>query len=179
MFAIVFQDSGVTLTVQVFLVTVSVMILRMALMGFGLHYWDVQPANGVKLLQFYYVCQMLYILVQIFSKVAILSLYSRLFPSFIHWFQWSVRGLIIFMFTHGVVFFLLVTFQCLPISSIWDKTISGKCIPITAVVGFTGAGLSIAEDFIILLLPIRELWKLQMSSKKKIGLLFLLSVGSL
>lgn len=164
---------------QVLLIAVSIIILQMSLMGFGLHYWNVPVQNGPDLLKLFYACQMLYILVQIFSKVAILALYARLFPEFIRWFQWAVRAMIIFMFVHGLVFFLLVVFQCMPIKSIWDKTVEGKCIPIAAAIGFTGAGLSIVEDFIILLLPIRELWKLQMNTKKKAGLVFLLSVGSL
>lgn len=151
----------------------------MSVMGFGLHYWHVPSKNGIDLLKLFYVCQMLYIAVQVFSKVAILALYARLFPDTIRWFQWSVRGLIAFMFTHGLVFFFLVVFQCLPIESIWDKTIYGRCLPITAVIGFLGAGLSITEDFIILLLPIRQLWKLQMDTRKKVGLMLLLCVGSL
>jgi hypothetical protein len=78
------------------------------------------------------------------------------------------------------VFFLLVVFQCLPISSIWDKTITNaKCLPVSAVIGFTGAGLSIVEDCIILLLPLPVVWKLQMSTRKKIGVILLISVGSL
>jgi len=132
----------------------------------------------VELLKLYYVCQMLYILVQVFSKVAILALFQRLFPGFIHYFQWSVRVMIVFMFTHGLVFLMLIIFQCRPINSIWDKTIDGKCLP-TDVVIFTGAALSIVEDFIILLLPVHELWKLQMSNKKKLGIILLLSMASL
>lgn len=87
--------------------------------------------------------------------------------------------MIIFMFTHGVVFLMLVIFQCWPILSIWDKTATGKCLPISVVIGFTGAAFSIVEDFVILLLPIRELWKLQMNTRKKAGIILLLSIGSL
>lgn len=87
--------------------------------------------------------------------------------------------MLIFMFTHGLVFLMLVIFQCQPISSIWDKTIDGTCLPINVVIGYTGAALSIAEDFIILLLPVHELWKLQMNPNKKLGIIFLISMGSL
>ncbi|KAL6705174.1 hypothetical protein ACN47E_007279 [Coniothyrium glycines] len=172
------SDDAFAIIAAIFLISVSAIILRMSQMGFGMHYWNVPAENGVALLKMFYVCQMLYILVQIFSKVAILVLYSRLFPDFIHYFQWTVRCMIAFMFIHGAVFFFLVTFQCLPINSIWDKTIVGKCLPVSVVIGFLGAALSIVEDFIILLLPIRELWKLQMNTKKKIGLVLLLSIGS-
>lgn len=55
----------------------------MSLRSFRHHYWDIPANNGVEVLKLYYVCQMLYILVQIFSKVALLALYQRLFPGFI------------------------------------------------------------------------------------------------
>lgn len=152
----------------------------MSLKGFGLHYWNVPTSNAVELLKLFYVCQMLYVAVQIFSKVAILALYSRLFPDYIRWFRWSVRGMIAFMYVHGLVFFLLIVFQCWPIRSLWDKTITGaKCLPVSVAIGFTGAALSIVEDIIILLLPLPVVWKLQMSTRKKIAVIFLISMGSL
>lgn len=83
--------------VKVLLITVSIIILKMSLKGFGLHYWNVPTDNAVELLKLFYVCQMLYVAVQIFSKVAILALYSRLFPDFIRWFRWSVRAMVTFM----------------------------------------------------------------------------------
>lgn len=169
-----------TNNVQALLITVSLIILRMSLKGFGLHYWNVPTVNAVELLKLFYVCQMLYVAVQIFSKVAILAFYSRLFPNFIRWFRWSLRSMIAFMFVHGLVFFLLIVFQCWPIRSIWDKTITdAKCLPVSAVIGFTGAALSIVEDMIILLLPLPVVWNLQMSTRKKIGVIFMISVGSL
>lgn len=148
----------------------------MSLKGFGLHYWNVTARNGVELLQLYYVCQMLYVWIQVFSKIAILSLYQRMLPGSL---QRRIRGMIFFMYTHGLVFLMLVILQCQPIRSIWDKTINGTCLLINYVIGFTGAALSIAEDFIILLLPLHELWKLQMDDRKKLYIILLLSMGSL
>lgn len=82
---------------QILLITVSIIILEMSIEGFGLHYWNVPTGHAVTLLKLFYVCQMLYVAVQIFSKVAILALYTRLFPDFIKWFRWSVRGMMAFM----------------------------------------------------------------------------------
>ncbi|UPX14995.1 uncharacterized protein EKO05_0005463 [Ascochyta rabiei] len=173
------SDDAYAIIAAALLITVSIIILEMSLKGFGLHYWDVPTSNAVELLKLFYVCQMLYVAVQVFSKVAILALYLRLFPDFITWFRWSVRGMITFMFVHGLAFFFLVVFQCWPIRSIWDKTvIDAKCLPVSAVIGFTGAALSIVEDIIILLLPLPLIWKLQMSTRKKIGVILLISVGS-
>ncbi|KAF1355748.1 hypothetical protein EJ07DRAFT_32511, partial [Lizonia empirigonia] len=173
------SDDVFAIVAAVLLITVSIIILEMSLKGFGLHYWNVPTSNAVELLKLFYVCQMLYVAVQIFSKVAILTLYSRLFPGYIRWFRWSVRGMIAFMYVHGLVFFLLIVFQCWPIRSLWDKTITGaKCLPVSVAISFTGATLSIVEDIIILLLPLPVVWKLQMSTRKKIDVIFLISMGS-
>lgn len=87
--------------------------------------------------------------------------------------------MIAFMFIHGTVFLLLVMLQCVPIRAIWDKTITGKCLVVSSSIGYPGAGLSIIEDFVILFLPIRNLWRLQMDTRKKLALVLLLSIGSL
>ena len=66
------------------------------------------------------------------------------------------------------------------VSSIWDKTITdAKCLPGSAVIGFTGAWLGIVGDNIILLLPLPLVWKLQMNTRKKMSVICLISVGSL
>ncbi|KAF2131803.1 hypothetical protein P153DRAFT_312509, partial [Dothidotthia symphoricarpi CBS 119687] len=171
-------DDAFAIVAGVLLVSVAVVILQMSLIGLGTHYWNVSAENIVELLKLYYVCQLTYIPVQVFSKVSILALFSRLFQDFNSTLHKVVRGMIYFMFIHGVVFLLVVIFQCSPIRSIWDKTIDGKCIPIKGALGFSGAVLSIVEDFVILLLPIHEIWKLQMTAKKKAGIIFLISVGS-
>ncbi|KAF2997086.1 hypothetical protein E8E13_003086 [Curvularia kusanoi] len=174
-----YSDDAYAVVAAVLLIMVSVIILEMSLKGFGLHYWNVETVHAVALLKLFYVCQMLYVAVQIFAKIAILALYSRLFPATIHWFRWSVRGMVAFMYIHGLVFFFLIVFQCLPIQAIWNKRIeNARCLPVSTAVGFTGAGLTIAEDIIILLLPLPMIWKLQMDTRKKIGVIFLISVGS-
>ena len=176
---LIFADEAYTVTAALVLVVISILTLRMSLIGFGLHYWNIPPDHGVQLLKLLYVCQLMYVLVQVFAKVAILSLYYRLFGIQSKWFRWFVRGSIAFMFVHGVIYFLLVMFQCVPIEAVWNKLIDGKCLEVNYGIALSGACMSIAEDVIILVLPIPQLWKLQMSLKKKIGIMLLLSVGSL
>ncbi|GKT97107.1 integral membrane protein [Colletotrichum tofieldiae] len=145
-------------------------------LGFGTHYWNVELAKGTKLIQLFYVVQMLYILIQVFAKISILLFFSRIFPA--RWFQLTVRYFIIFLLVHGAIFLLVIIFQCTPISSTWDRSIPNrKCLNVTAI-GYAGAVFSIAEDLVILALPIPELLKLQLNIRKKIALGFMFSLGS-
>ncbi|KAF6833674.1 hypothetical protein CPLU01_05395 [Colletotrichum plurivorum] len=145
-------------------------------LGFGTHYWNVEPAAGTKLIKLFYAVQQIYILVQVFAKVSILLFFSRIFPA--RWFQLTVRYFIGFLFLHGLIFLLVIIFQCTPISSIWDRSLADrKCLDVTAI-GYAGAVTSIIEDLVILVLPIPELVKLQLNIRKKIALGLMFSLGS-
>lgn len=82
------------------------------------------------------------------------------------------------MVGHTVSFFMAVAFQCTPIASNWNKSITGHCVDQNAM-AYAGAGLSIFEDFFIMLLPIWVLKDLQLSVKKRVSLCFIFAMGSL
>lgn len=126
--------------------------------------------------QNFYATQMLYILIQVTAKVSIVVLFSRIFST--RWFVIVVWAYVVFLVVHGLLFLLLIVFQCIPIYAIWDKSVSAKCLDITAI-GWVGAVFSIVEDIAILVLPIPELLKLDLSFRKKIAVFFMFSVGSL
>lgn len=118
----------------------------------------------------------MYILVQDFAKISILLLYHRVFAR--PWFKLTTKVFIAFIATHGFVFILVVIFQCIPIYSIWDRTITAKCVNLAAV-GYAGAVLSIVEDLAILFLPVSELGTLNLGVRKTVSLMVMFSIGSL
>ncbi|OLN93074.1 hypothetical protein CCHL11_07529 [Colletotrichum chlorophyti] len=149
--------------------------LSVADLGFGLHYWDIDPSNGQKILQIFYAMQMLYIFVQIVAKVSICCFYTRVFID--QRFRRVAKVFIIFLLTHACVFLLLMVFQCLPIQAIWDKEIKGRCLSVTDI-SYGGAAFSIFDDIILIIMPIPELMKLQLGRKKKFALAFMFAIGS-
>ncbi|KAH8663247.1 hypothetical protein BGZ61DRAFT_462788 [Ilyonectria robusta] len=144
-------------------------------LGFGRHYWNVDVVNGKTILQMFYVTQIFYILIQVSAKGSILALYSRLFSN--RNFRMQVWAVAVFLLSHSLVFVGLVIFQCTPISSIWNRNLDGKCLNLTAI-GYAGAAFSIVEDIVLLIMPIPELLKLQLGTRKKAALLFMFSIGS-
>ena len=72
----------------------------------------------------------------------------------------------------------VISFQCLPVDSYWDMALSRHCIQ-SQVFVYVIAGLSIFEDFLIMLLPVWELKNVQIKIGKKIAVCLLLAVGSL
>ncbi|KAF6796956.1 integral membrane protein [Colletotrichum sojae] len=108
------------------------------------------------------------------AKTSICCFYYRVFP--VTHFLLAVKGALVFIIVHGAMFLFLVMFQCLPVQSIWDRSIEGKCLSITAI-GYGGAALSIFEDIVLFIMPVPELLKLQLSTKKKWALVFMFGVG--
>ncbi|KFY05161.1 hypothetical protein O988_00212 [Pseudogymnoascus sp. VKM F-3808] len=143
--------------------------------GFGKHFWDVPPQNLVLLRKLYYISQILYIIVQSVAKLSILLLYLRIFPN--KRFRLVVKIAIGWMICQILAFGMVVSFQCIPVKSVWDLTVHGRCTNSVAFV-YAGAGFSIFEDFIIMILPVWELKDLGLNLRKKIALIFLFALGS-
>lgn len=83
-----------------------------------------------------------------------------------------------FIVSHGTAFVFAILLQCMPMDSIWDRNVIGKCINLEAV-GYAGAAGSIFEDLVILFLPVTELNTLNLGTKKTLSLAFMFSIGSL
>ena len=78
----------------------------------------------------------------------------------------------------GIVYMLLPAFECLPVRSVWDRSVPRKCLNLPAVI-YTGASSNIIMDFVIIGLPIPELKTLNLTLRKKITIGLMFSVGSL
>lgn len=82
------------------------------------------------------------------------------------------------MALHGLSFVFLVAFQCLPVNSIWNGAVTAKCLDKNTIV-LVGAGSTIFEDFLMLLLPIPCVKSLKINSGKRVGLVIMFSIGAL
>ncbi|KXH29428.1 integral membrane protein [Colletotrichum salicis] len=169
-------DDGAALLAMALLAVISVLGYANEDMGFGHHYWNIDPGNSKTILQIIYVLQMLYIFVQAFAKISIACFYSRVFAS--KTFRLKTNIFMIFLTTRSLLFLLLIIFQCTPIQSIWNRAIPSQCLNISAISN-GGAAFSIFEDMILITLPISELPKLQLDRKKKAALFGMFALGSL
>ena len=118
----------------------------------------------------------MYSIVTCFAKAAVLALYQRLFSLRTRWFRilwWTYAVLV------AVYLVLLIVLQrttCIPVHIIWDQP--GSClpdIPRMAAMGFLNAAL----DLMILILPIRTVWSLQMATKRKWAVSAVFGLGTL
>jgi hypothetical protein len=80
--------------------------------------------------------------------------------------------------TSTIVIFLMTVFSCHPVAYFWDRDLHGQCLDVNAL-AYANSGMSIAQDLIIIALPLPVLTKVNMSMKRKIGVAIMFAVGSL
>ncbi|WQF76254.1 hypothetical protein CDEST_01268 [Colletotrichum destructivum] len=162
-------------------------------LGFGLHYWHVEPGNAKPILQvgsplsflritvinictkLFYATQTFYVMKQVAAKASICALYLRIFVT--RWSRMVVIGLLVSLVFQHFLFLFLVLFQCTPIRMIWDRSVAGSCLNITTI-GYAGAALTLTYDFILIILPMPQLLKLNIRKRKKTVPILLLTLGS-
>lgn len=147
--------------------------------GLGRDVWTLTPQNITDFLYYFYLMAILYFTQVMLVKLCLLIFYLRIFPS------QEVRrllwGTIICDVLFGIIFFFLAIFQCSPISYFWqnwDGEHEGKCLDINAI-AWANAGISIALDLWMLVIPMAQLKNLKLHWKKKIGVGLMFCVGTL
>ncbi|KAK2051916.1 hypothetical protein LY76DRAFT_639881 [Colletotrichum caudatum] len=168
-------DDYATILGAFLLAALSTIYLYTAYIGFGMHYWTVPVGSGTVILKLLYVGSLLYTVLQTVVKLSIVLFLMRIFPS--QSFQRLARALGVLVVLQGVLFLIPYAIQCVPVDSIWDRNITDrKCVNLPAV-GYSSSALAIAEDVALLLLPIPQVWRLQISLDRRLGLLALFSLG--
>jgi len=102
--------------------------------------------------------------------------------------KWTLWGLLVFNLAHMVSVFLAVVFQCSPVHMYWnhhktDEVVDGQivndnysCID-QASFSLSTAAIAVLTDVAILLVPIAMMWKLRMPLRRKLAVIFVLSLG--
>lgn len=109
-------------------------------------------------------------------KFTVLALYWRIFPTT------AMRRAVHLLgcMTAGwwVAIQLVTIFQCDPISKVWDIELRGHCINQLLFYAWNSVP-NCALDFLIVILPMREILRLQTSSAQKAGLASTFLLGGL
>lgn len=109
-------------------------------------------------------------------KLSFLSLYHRIFP--LPWMQRLSILVASFVIGYTIAHILTNIFQCVPIKAAWDPTVNAKCIDYNAQL-VAIAIINVTTDVVVLILPMRPLWSLQISASHKWQLGAIFSLGAL
>jgi hypothetical protein len=95
-------------------------------------------------------------------------------------FWWTCYIIIALNALYYVTGAFLLFFACIPHRKIWEFTVPGKCLPPSINnTSIVSSSLNLASDLAILFLPQRVIWRLQLSTNKKIGVAALFAIGVL
>ena len=129
--------------------------------------------------QIYLVDECLYLSILPLTKISILFFYLRVFPK--KEFRIATYIVIGFNVAYGITFVLISLIQCSPVKGAylrWDGEHHYKCNDINAQ-GWAAAVFNMVLDITVMFMPLPELYKLNLSIRKKIGLLCMFSLGIL
>ncbi|ETS88252.1 hypothetical protein PFICI_02080 [Pestalotiopsis fici W106-1] len=145
--------------------------------GLGRDIWMLSASQITNTLLYFFVEEYLYTFLVVFTKISILCLYIRVFA--VYRFRLLCYILIGFTLAFGISCWVSTGFNCVPITFMWqgwDGQHSGTCMD-TSKQAFALAGVNMGLDILVFLLPIPQLWALQMSLKRKLGVILMFTVG--
>ncbi|OJJ53194.1 hypothetical protein ASPSYDRAFT_62356 [Aspergillus sydowii CBS 593.65] len=145
--------------------------------GNGVHQDMVAPSDLQEYAKLANSSQIVYAPLIFVTKLSLFLLYLRVFaPSrrdntyrIIHLFIW-------FNVAFYLANFFLKIFQCIPRSRIWDPDTPGHCININIPILVTAA-INVLSDLMMLVLPIVCVWRLQMTTRRKMGISAIFAAG--
>ncbi|KIW06741.1 uncharacterized protein PV09_02434 [Verruconis gallopava] len=167
-------DDGMVLFSLLWNYCVVGFIFAMYYSGMGIHASQVPMNDIVMMAKWLLVAEILYAWNLCWTKIAVLLMYYRIFHfSFFKRMAYGVGGFVIIW---GITITFLFIFICVPVQKIWYPQLPGHCVNQVGT-WVANATSTILTDLIILLLPIRELWKLQLKKFEKVALTLTFSLG--
>ncbi|THY97013.1 hypothetical protein D6C93_04589 [Aureobasidium pullulans] len=134
--------------------------------GMGRPAATVSPADLDAFLKIQFTGVIQYPLCVTFTKLSILYQYRRLFPNRDFKLMTSALIAIMIMWCTGVMFTGI--FMCTPVHKAWKPFTPGSCISLVPY--YYGMQIpNVITDLLILLLPFREIQRLELPFKQKIG----------
>ena len=110
-------------------------------------------------------------------KFSILKSYNLIFGR-LRWFRFALYTVATLEAIWFIGVFFSVMFQCTPVDKAWKPLKPGRCIHFIAFLWGNSISNTIL-DYVILLLPVFPVWKLQMRTEQKFLVLLSFSLGSL
>lgn len=166
--------------------------------GAGVHQWDLyvlpvihsaevshlwshctakQMQADISTKQYLNIAEVLYVLAICLVKVSILLQIHRIFApprnTVLYVLIWGLVGINSLLYT---AIGLVTIFQCTPRERIWNPLVPGTCVNEYAIF-ISGAAMNLVSDVILLILPLRFVWKLQMKLKSKLQISAVFATG--
>lgn len=150
--------------------------------GAFVHQWDVLLKDMSDILFPLFLSGSFYIGAVLTIKAAILLDWIRILIPYgvrnnFFWLCYGVLGANVIFY---IVTLFLMNFACVPIEKNWNPLFVGGSCPVNRkALNITSAVLNLCSDISILLLPQHVIWRLDMSTKRRVGVSVIFAIGVL
>ncbi|GME26016.1 hypothetical protein GTA08_BOTSDO08397 [Neofusicoccum parvum] len=171
--AVAFDDWIIVVSL-IFCIAEGGLVFGMIAHGLGRHAATLEIPDLVVVLKLLLALECVYLVAVALLKLSLLALYFRLFPTREFKISTYILGGIIILWC--IALNCVAIFQCNPVKKSWLPMTPGTCINLKAA--FIGNAIpNIITDVIILLLPVRQVWKLQVRPAQRASLLAMFLLG--
>ena len=155
--------------------SVSALSIHWVTVGLGKHIDQVPSSRHSELALHLFIFNPLYNTALTLVKMSVLCFYIRVFQTVFVYkiFFWIAGALVL---SWWVIFTFLSLFECTPVHKTWEPQTLGSCISHNRI--FLGTAiLNILIDFLLLVLPMPMIWRLQLNTGRKVALLGVFAAG--
>ncbi|GAB1314742.1 PTH11-type G-protein coupled receptor protein [Madurella fahalii] len=149
-------------------------IFAMYAAGMGIHADKIPFDDIVLMAKFLVVAEILYVFNLVWTKLSILLMYYRIFH--VPYFKKVAYGIAAFIIAWVICITFLFIFICIPVEKLWYPDLPGHCIDQVGT-WIANAASTILSDIAILVLPIPQVWKLQLRRPEKVGITVAFCLG--
>ncbi|KID75583.1 uncharacterized protein G6M90_00g046370 [Metarhizium brunneum] len=142
--------------------------------GVGYHADEVGERAVANISMWLLVTEIIYVWNLCWTKLGLLCMYYRIFRFPL--FKRQVVAVGGFVVLWAVCVSFLFTFICVPVEKLWRPAVEGRCVSELGV-WLANASSTIFSDVVILLLPIPQVWRLQLKTLEKVGLTLVFGLG--
>ncbi|KAI1656045.1 hypothetical protein F4813DRAFT_365112 [Daldinia decipiens] len=143
----------------------------------GKHGWDITPAQAQEASYWFNVASIHYGITICVAKLSVLWLYRRIFsPQRATPFDITIVFLIVLLIMFYTAINIVKIWECVPREKILNDKIPGSCINTPILLNTSGI-FNTVTDLIILLLPVRAVWGLNMSPREKVAVVLVFTFG--
>lgn len=144
------------------------------------HQWDVRAGIAETLLYYANIVEIVYIPSMLAAKCAIIFQIKTIFcvgqSREAVW--WSLHILLAIAVAYYTASFFALVFQCMPRAAIWNPEVQGTCINVKVLTLSAGI-INFVLDGALLVIPMWAIWRLNMSTRSRLGALAVFGVGIL
>lgn len=149
--------------------------------GLGKDIWGIPPESIVIYVRYFYIIEMLYIVLISLAKLTLCLFYISIFS--VGRVLYVLWGTAIFHVLCAVAFVVKLGLQCSPLSFYWEQLnflqpATGHCIDINSST-WTNAAITVASDVWLLAIPLSQVSTMRLHWKKKVAASIMFATGAM